>query len=144
MKVLFTMLLSLILSLFIFVEGTVALADNLQDRNTPSELIGTWGGDNIVVEVTTEGATIEYGCAHGSIREKIVLDNQGKFLLKGFHKAERGGPTRQGNEQGEAATYAGTITGNTMTFEVRLERGNESIGTFKVEKGRRVRLMRCG
>jgi hypothetical protein len=145
MKVLFAMLLSLILSLFIFVEGKVVLADvGLQNRNTPSDLIGTWGGDNLIVEVATEGATIEYGCARGSIREKIVPDNQGKFLVKGFHKAERGGPTRQGNEEGKPASYAGTIAGNTMTFEVKLEQGNESVGTFKVEKGKRVRLMRCG
>ena len=115
-----------------------------QTRTTPPDLIGMWGGDNLLVEITPDGATIEYGCAHGTISEKIVPDSQGKFSVKGFHKTERGGPTRQEDEAGEPANYVGEVKGNTMTFEVKLERGNESVGTFTVEKGKRVRLRRCG
>jgi hypothetical protein len=121
-----------------------ALKSALQERNTPSALIGSWGGENLLVEISADGATVEYGCARGTISEKIVPDSDGKFSVKGFHLAERGGPTRQGSERGEPAIYTGTIEGNMMTFEVKLEKGNESVGTFKVEKGKKVRLRRCG
>lgn len=147
MKVLLTISLGCLLALSIFVEvvNAMRVADSInQNRSTPAELIGTWGGDNLLVEITAEGATIDFGCARGSISEKILPDSHGKFSVKGFYKAETGGPTRQGNEAGEPAIYEGTITGHKLTFEVKLERGNESVGTFKAEKGKRVRLRRCG
>lgn len=125
-------------------EGGVVSTEVIQERKTPQALIGSWGGDNLIFEISADGAIVQYGCARGTITDQIVPDSQGKFTVKGFHTVERGGPTRQGADAGEAAIYTGTIEGNKMTFEVKLERGNESVGTFTVEKGKRVRIRRCG
>jgi hypothetical protein len=137
--------LTLVISIFVEVRSKVkSVEESAQNHNTPSELVGTWGGDNLVVEINTEGATIDYGCAHGTINENIVPDKQGRFSVKGLHKIHTGGPTRQGSEEGQPAIYSGTVVGNVMSFEVKLERENDSIGKFKVEKGKQVRLRRCG
>ena len=60
---------------------------------------GTWGGNHISMEVTDDGAQIEYDCAHGTISEPLRIDSQGKFSAKGTHVRERGGPVRLGDEE---------------------------------------------
>ena len=61
-------------------------------------LAGSWGGAHISMEVTAEQTKVEYDCAHGTISSKILLDSRGRFVVKGTHVEEHGGPTRQGAE----------------------------------------------
>lgn len=105
---------------------------------------GTWGGNHISLEVTDEGARIEYDCAHGTITEPLKVDSQGKFSAKGTHVRERGGPARAGSEdQGEPVVYSGTTDGKTATLKVVSSATEEVIGTFTVTLGKRTRLVKC-
>ena len=105
---------------------------------------GGWGGPNIALIVNETRAEINYACAHGSITERIVPDGEGKFVVKGFHVAERGGPIRHDEDQsGQAALYEGTIDGETMTLTVSLTGNKEKVGTFTLTRGKVGALRRC-
>lgn len=104
---------------------------------------GTWGGDHVRMEVTEQGATIEYECGRGSIDHRLVTGAGGRFRAKGFHVRERVGPEGEGEEKGAPALYSGRTDGKTMTLTVRLAGTNEEIGSFNLVHGKKVRLMKC-
>ena len=105
---------------------------------------GIWGGDQISVEVTEDGAKVEHACAHGTISEPLRVDGQGKFSAKGTHFRERGGPQRAGDEdKGEPVIYSGTTDGKTATFTITNSATDEVIGTFSLTLGKRSRLHKC-
>lgn len=109
-----------------------------------SDVKGTWGAQGISMEVSDSGAVISYDCAHGSISEKIVLDGQGHFSVRGHHMRERPGPTRADEDQtGQAASYRGSVSGETMTLTVTLSESNETVGTFTLTHGNSGRIRRC-
>ena len=116
---------------------------NASTSNQPGDLRGTWGGQSIAMEVTDAGATIEYDCAHGRITGKIAPDAYGKFEAKGIHKRERGGPTRQGEDEGQSAVYRGSVKDETMTLTVELVENNEAVGTFTLTHGKTGRIRKC-
>jgi hypothetical protein len=96
------------------------------------------------MEVTEEGARIEYDCAHGTVSEPLKLDSQGKFSAKGTHFRERGGPQRADDEnKGEPVIYSGTTDGKTATLTVTNSVTDEVIGTFTLTLGKRSRLTKC-
>ena len=107
------------------------------------DLRGVWGGEHIAMEVTDAGATIEYDCAHGRITEKISPNSEGKFEVKGAHARERGGPTRQGENNEQPAIYRGSIKDDTMNLTVELTKDNESVGTFTLTQGKQGRIRKC-
>ena len=125
-------------------SGTKAQNSSPSQKGSDS-LVGLWGGDHISLEVAASGATLDYDCAHGTITQKIVPDQSGKFEVKGFHMREHPGPTRQGESaDGEPATYKGSVSDKTMTLAVFLTKTNETIGTFTLTQGKMGRLRKCG
>lgn len=119
------------------------MSANANTANQSRDLGGTWGGEHIAMEVTDAGATIEYDCAHGRITEKIAPNTDGKFEAKGVHTRERGGPTRQGEDNEQPAVYRGSIKDETMTLAVELTQNNESVGTFRLTHGKAGRIRKC-
>jgi hypothetical protein len=95
------------------------------------------------MEVTEAGTEIDYDCAHGRITEKIAPNRDGKFMVKGVHAKERGGPSRIDEQNEEAASYAGSISGDTMTLTVTLTKNNETVGTFTLKHGSTGRVRKC-
>jgi hypothetical protein len=126
---------------FIFdVMGPAAYARDV-DRAVSA---GVWGGEHLRVEVTSTGATLEYDCATGAISQRLRLDKRGRFIAKGTHAAERGGPTRIDATAAPArARYAGVVKGDTMTLTVTLDDGKEPIGVFTLTRGTEPLLMKC-
>src|SRR5260221_11270387 len=104
---------------------------------------GTWAGEHIHLEVTEQGGQVEYDCAHGTIAQKIVLDAQGHFKVAGTHVRERGGPVRQGEENGKPAQFSGQVTGNKMTLTVIETASGESVGEFVLIYSQTPRLKKC-
>jgi len=105
---------------------------------------GAWGGQHITLAVTSGGATVEFDCAHGSVDAPLTLDANGRFAVAGTFVRERGGPTRNNQqEKPEAARYSGTLEGNTLTVTVELVDGGESAGTFTLTRGKTGRLVKC-
>lgn len=113
-----------------------------KQRNVVDE--GLWGGAGIRMQVTKQGAEIEYDCAHGTISGPISLDVDGRFKAKGTHLRDRPGPVRLGeNPSAQPASYAGYVNDQTMTLEVTLIAKSENIGNFTLVKGREGRLRKC-
>jgi hypothetical protein len=105
---------------------------------------GVWGGQGISLEINDSGAEINYDCAHGSITGKIVPDREGKFVVKGLHVREHGGPVREEEDKtGQPVTYRGSIDGETMDLTVTLSETKESIGTFTLTRGKSGRIRKC-
>jgi hypothetical protein len=105
---------------------------------------GMWGGQHISLEVTGEGARIEYDCAHGAISQQIRADRSGRFEAKGVHVREHGGPVREGEDApSRPARYSGRTDGKTMTLTVTLTDPDENVGTFTLEYRKEARLTKC-
>ena len=105
---------------------------------------GPWGGQGIHLEVSDKSAKVEFDCAHGTIHGPLSLDSKGQFKLKGTFARERGGPVRSDQaESGEPASYSGTIKGETMTLEVRIEGQDEVLSSFVLSQGKTGRLRKC-
>jgi hypothetical protein len=102
---------------------------------------GTWGGKGILVQVTDDGATVEYDCAHGTI-ERLEFKGDG-FEARGTHTFESFGPTRAGDESARPARYTGRVSGDEMTLTVTLTDTLQEVGTFSLARGRRVRIVKC-
>lgn len=111
--------------------------------NHGGDLRGTWGGRSISMEVTDEGAEIEFDCAHGRISEKIAPNGEGKFEVKGTFARERGGPERIGENYDQPAVYRGSIKEKTMDLRIELTRNNEDLGTFTLTQGSTGRIHKC-
>jgi hypothetical protein len=105
---------------------------------------GTWGGLHIQFEVNDGAVEIEYDCAHGSIAGPLTVDRRGHFSWRGTYTRERGGPIRMGQKaDNQAATYAGSVTGNTMKLTVSLENSSLEPQTFTLERDKVGRVFKC-
>jgi len=106
--------------------------------------VGTvWGGQHVALEVTAEGATLEFDCANGSISKPVELNSQGNFSTDGTFTREHPGPiTRDGNPS-VTATYSGAIQGNTLKLIITSGPQNESAGEYVLYRGKPGRVMKC-
>jgi hypothetical protein len=152
MNQLTTILAALPLLMAIFFQGDSCGSPKQQSINPKNVAVqqegrmikGTWGGDHISMEVTDEGAQVEFDCAHGTVSEPLRVDSQGKFRATGTHTRERGGPQRVGGEdEGVPVIYSGTTDGKTATFTITNSATDEVIGTFSLTLGKRSRLHKC-
>ena len=103
-----------------------------------------WGGRHIALNVSAEGAHIEYDCSSGTIEQPILLDRDGRFDVRGTHERQTGGPVRiDSPTQSQAARYVGRVVGTRMTVSVTLIKTGESLGTFSLKYGVEPRIVRC-
>jgi len=112
--------------------------------NCQTELIGVWGGDHIGMIVSDSSATIDYDCAHGTIDEPIITDDDGKFEVSGVHVFEHGGPIRIDEVPDEhPALYQGSIDGKVMTLKVTITDTGNEFGTFTLTLGEAPNVYKC-
>jgi hypothetical protein len=105
---------------------------------------GTWGGEHVRLEATSQGAQLEFDCAHGSIKSPIRLDDRGQFEAAGEYLRESPGAIRIGHEpKSQPASYAGKVEGETMTLRVILTDTQQSLGEYSLEHGARARIVKC-
>lgn len=103
---------------------------------------GLWGGPHIQMTVESQGATLEFDCAHGAIGEPIVVGKDGRFKVTGTYSPEHGGPAREDEDSGRAAIYTGRVEDNKLSLEIAYEDGTV-VGTFELVEGRGSRLTKC-
>ena len=106
---------------------------------------GVWGGEQIRMDVNDSGADIEFGCARGTISQRLVLDAQGRFKLQGTYKAETPAPAAEGGGStgsGVTATYTGVLNGSSLRLEVSIE-GQDMPRTFDLIQGDQGHLAKC-
>ena len=112
-----------------------------QDASVSSTV---WGGRQVNMEVTPQGASLEFDCAHGKILEPIKANAKGEFAVRGTYTPERGGPVTLANPRSDlAATYKGTIEGDTMRLEVVLPDKDQQPEPFSLTRGKAGRLVKC-
>jgi hypothetical protein len=105
---------------------------------------GIWAGEHISLEVTEQGAKVEYDCAHGTIPRRILLDRRGRFDIVGQHAAEHGGPVRRDEQLTSLPVrFTGQVNGKRMTLTIRNSVTKELIGNFILYYGQEPRLMKC-
>jgi len=104
----------------------------------------TWGGAHVRMEMTAQGATIEFDCAHGSILQPVQPNAAGEFTAAGSYTPERGGPVMKDNPPRDLpATYKGSISGDTMHLEVLLSDKTRQPPSFTLTRGAMGRVVKC-
>jgi hypothetical protein len=102
--------------------------------------VGVWGGPDLEMRVTQQGAELEFDCGQGTIVEPLVLDEAGKFQVRGTFRSQPG-PARKGQpSRGIDVVYAGTVRGDTMHLELADDQSPE---TFTLVRGQEGNLRRC-
>jgi hypothetical protein len=106
--------------------------------------IGHWGGQHVGMEVTGEGATLDFDCAHATINQPLTVNANGSFDVSGFYTQEHGGPVRSNEDQsGQPAHFKGRLTGKSLSLTITLEGSSASIGPFTLELGKTPRIFKC-
>jgi hypothetical protein len=104
---------------------------------------GTWGGDHASLLVEPASASIEFDCAHGRLSVPITLE-RGQFDVAGVFVAEHGGPIREDDIVAQQpARYRGSVEGHRMTLRVRLDEGQQDLGTYTLTLGMAGRVLKC-
>jgi hypothetical protein len=128
----------------LYASLALATACGLSTVPSPAELLGTWGGTHISLDVTPNETAVELDCAHGTVQAPFSVDTDGRFDLPGEFVREHGGPIREGEPLDKfPARYRGTVTGNRM--ELRIDRADSAatLGTFTLRQGDHGIVFKC-
>ena len=105
-------------------------------------VVGEWGGPHIGLTLDSSGGRIEYDCAAGTIGP-VIPGAGGRFAVAGTHTPGWGGPEIEGQVRPTYATqFSGTIRGDRMTLEGRVENG-VVLGPFTLGRGDEPGIFRC-
>jgi len=123
---------------------------NTNSTNSPAtgaasanrNLAGVWGGLHVILEISSDSATLEFDCASGAIKDPILLDSNGHFDVVGSYNRQGPGPTRQGAKTESDARYSGTVNGNAMKLRVQLPGSSESL-EFSLTHGHPGKITKC-
>lgn len=134
-----------IVTIALLLTGLLGLPRALpQTRASALGASGTvWGGQHVELEVTPEGAKLEFDCASGTISKPVQVDAGGKFKVTGTFTRERPGPVMRDGNPPATATYSGSIEGNTMKLTITSGAQNESQGDYVLDRGKPGRVVKC-
>ena len=119
-------------------------ATNLPQGRDTDASPDVWGGRDISMEVTPQGAAVEFDCAHGNLLEPIKANAKGEFAARGTFTPEHGGPITLANPPRDLpAIYKGTIAGDTMRLEVVLADKDQQPEPFTLTRGKAGRVRKC-
>jgi hypothetical protein len=126
----------------------ICVATNASSQTQPPVALpgaaGTfWGTEHLELEVTAEGATLDFDCATGTIASPIAVNAQGNFRVKGTFTRERPGPVMRDSNPASAAIYSGSIKGDTMHLTIIAGAQNENVGDYVLVRGKPGRVMKC-
>jgi hypothetical protein len=111
---------------------------------TPMVALGSWGGSHVSMQVTSEGARLEYDCADGVIDEPLRPDATGRFAASGSHTPGHGGPIRVDEILPVfRARYDGHVDREQMSLRVTLTETGVQLGPFGLRRGNFGLLFRC-
>ncbi len=132
------------LVLIVFVSASTLATLAISPRQAENDGAETWGGPHISMEMTAQGATLQFDCARGTIQQAIKPDASGEFTVSGTYTPERGGPIQKNNPPRELpATYKGRIQGDSMQLEIVLADKDQQPEPFALTRGKSGRVVRC-
>jgi hypothetical protein len=124
--------------------GAAASTGSMNEQTRIVVEQGNWGGEAIRLSVNEKSSNLEFACADAAITEALTTDSAGNFKAHGYYHARRPGPERERNDSAEtAATFTGKIKANEMFLEIVMDSTGKSVGKFKLEANKNVRLIRC-
>jgi hypothetical protein len=115
-------------------------SDNRSSNDTEESV---WGGPHVRLSITSNGAEVEFDCAHGEMKGAIKPNQDGRFDLPGTFVRE-GGPVRSDeNASAQSVRYSGVIKGDTMTLTITLTDSKEKLDELTLKRGNQGRLWKC-
>ena len=111
--------------------------------SVPSRIEGSWGGDQIGLRIDSNAATVEFGCAAGSIDEPFVTDASGRFSLPGSWWFTPPVVSQGWQPEKRPARYSGVVEGERMTLTVTLLDDNQLLGSFTLALNQTPRIVHC-
>jgi hypothetical protein len=130
-------------ALMIATALTISAAALPQGRDTEAPS-NTWGGTHVSMQMTAEGATLQFDCAQGEIQQPIKPNASGEFRVSGTYTPQRGGPVQKDNPPRDLpAIYKGTIHGDTMQLEIVLDDQQQAPESFTLTRGKTGRVVTC-
>jgi hypothetical protein len=131
-------------TLFVVLLWLSLLRSSLETVAQKHLAMGEWGGEHISLEITANGGTLEFDCAHGSFKGRPKLDAQGRFVVTGTYEAEHGGPVRA-DEQPNAikVEYVGVVKNGKLRLSVRRSGARRAFAAFDLVHGQESLLFKC-
>jgi hypothetical protein len=121
---------------------SVEMATKSQEKRLVAN--GKWGGQNVQLDVTEDGAQLRFSCAGGKIEQPLTLDAEGRFSAKGTFVALGMGPLREDDPpKSRSAVYSGVVHDKAMTLTVTVADSKDEGGTFELIEGEPGRIRRC-
>jgi len=114
--------------------------NNQTENAVPS---GTWGGEHIELEITENGAAIEFDCARGTISQRLKVGHNNRLEIRGTFVQEHAGPILSDENSSRPAVYSGEINGKRMTLSITLTDSSEKVGTFTLTHDVPGKLTKC-
>ena len=123
--------------------ATVACGGDITN-DVAESAIGTWGGPEVSITVTAQGATAQFVCAHGAIAGPILEDASGNFSANGTYDFEHTSLIAgQSAVDSHLARYDGQISGTTMRVSVTLLDTKQTFGAYEAKLGSAGPSSRC-
>ncbi len=129
------------IGLFLMIAGASVMAAAADAA--PGGLVGNWGGNQAMLALTETGGRIDLGCGTAAIDAPIRPDAAGKFSTTVRYEEFTGGPTRA--DEAPATTPAhvmGHVDGDTLHLSIH-RHGAKAADDYTLQRGRRVKLIRC-
>lgn len=104
-----------------------------------NQVIGTWGGEQVVLTVGPEESVLRLGCAEGHFTSPRGAVRNGRFAQAGSYTRHGGGPSTS-EERPLEARYEGTLEGDRMTLTVR---HGDATDTYVLMRGVQAKVIRC-
>jgi hypothetical protein len=122
----------------------VSLAAAVACHNAPggpiTDIVGTWGGDNVGLIATDSSAHVHIGCTLGDTNGAIRPDADGRFDATGTYNVDAY-PIDRGILH--PARFTGQIIGTTMTLTVNLTDTTRQLGPVTLVLGKEPKMGPC-
>lgn len=106
-------------------------------------LTGEWGGPQSRFHLTETGGTLDLACASVHISSPLHPGADGRFTAEARYEDFTGGPTLADTPPATTlAHFSGRVDGNIMQLSIQ-RAGDKTTQDFVLERGRRVKLIRC-
>ena len=109
---------------------------------TAPAVLGSWGGQEASLVLTSSGGTLSYACGAGTIDSAWTLSGAGQFVASGQHFFG-GGPVPPQGHPPHPARYSGQVQGDVLTLTVTLSDLNQTFGPFHLVRGGPTVVEQC-
>ena len=124
----------------VIAAAIIALACATTTGAPITDVTGTWGGDDAGLIATDTSAHVHIGCTLGDTKGRIVVDNDGHFLVAGTYNVDAF-PVDRGITH--PAQFSGQISGKSMTLTVVLTDNARQLGPVVLVLGKEPKMGPC-